>query len=125
MNPDPNAALKRPQRTGPAPGGALAGPTHGAPHPRKAPFGRYLLAHLTVGVLFLVWDMATPSQNPTTVTEVLVHLLTPTVLSALLSWTLTRRARLRFWAVALLALPFFAGVLFVYEMALLMASTQQ
>jgi hypothetical protein len=116
MNPDPNTAFHRPPYPGPA------GPSV---VPRKAPFGRYLLAHLLTGVLFLVWDIVTPSRNPTTVTEVLVHLLIPAVLSALVSWALTRRARLPFWAIALLALPFFAGVLFVYEMALLMASTQQ
>jgi uncharacterized protein (DUF983 family) len=54
---------------------------------------------------------------------VTAHLPVPLVLSAVLAWLLTRRARLPFWAILLLSVPFYLAASVVYMMGQIMAST--
>ena len=116
MNPDPNAR------------------GHGAARPQPlqpiTAIGRYLVAHLvTALVVFVALTLFVPTRDPLPFGPVLldyatVHMPVPLVLSAVLAWLLTRRLRPPFWALLLLSVPFYLGALFIYEMGLLMASTQ-
>lgn len=106
---------------------------HGAPQaaPPKASVIPYFLAHLVTGlVVFVALTIFVPTSEPLSFGPVLldyvtVHLPVPLVLSSVLAWLLTRRLRPPFWALLLLSVPFYLGALFIYEMGLLMASTQQ
>ncbi|PSL55961.1 hypothetical protein B0I31_104252 [Saccharothrix carnea] len=118
MNSDPHARLRGTSQ-------------HPPTVPPKAGFVPYLLAHLAFAlVLFVVVTIFVPTGGPLSFGALLldyatVHMPVPLLLSALLSWLLTRRMRAPFWALLLLAAPFYMGALFIYEMGLLMASTQQ
>ncbi|MER5265212.1 hypothetical protein ABTZ99_24355 [Actinosynnema sp. NPDC002837] len=115
MNPNPNAR-------------GQGAPAAAAP---KASIVPYFLAHLVTGlVVFVVLTVFVQTGEPVSFGPVLldyvtVHLPVPLVLSSVLAWLLTRRVRPPFWAVLLLSVPFYLGALFIYEMGLLMASTQQ
>ena len=115
MNPNPNAR------------------SHGAPRPAppQASVVPYFLAHLvTALVVFVAMTIFVPTPEPLAFGPVLldyvtVHLPVPLVLSSVLAWLLTRRLRPPFWGILLLSVPFYLGALFIYEMGLLMATTQQ
>jgi hypothetical protein len=110
---------------------AAVPPPHPPPPPPKSSFLRYLLAHLLTALLvFVVVTVVVDTRDPLPFGAVLldyvtVHMPVPLLLSALLAWLLTRRLRPPFWVLPLVAVPFYVGALFVYEMGLLMASTQQ
>lgn len=115
MNPNPNAGA------------------HGVPRPvlPKASVVPYFLAQLVMALLvFVVVTVFTSTRNALPFGAALldyatVHMPVPLVLSAVLSWLLTRRMRPPFWAILVLSLLFYPGALFLYEMGLLMASTQR
>jgi hypothetical protein len=115
MNPNPHAR-------------GHAAPQAAAP---KASIVPYFLAHLLTGLaLFVVVTVFDSTGGPLPFGPLLldyvtVHLPVPLVLSSVLGWLLTRRARLPFWGILLLSAPFYLGALFIYEMGLLMAATQQ
>ncbi|WP_033438908.1 hypothetical protein [Saccharothrix sp. NRRL B-16314] len=122
MNSDRNAARRGQAR--PGQGGK------GAPPPARPqiPFLKYLAAHLLTGiVVFVVLTFAVPGQNPLTAADVIdyvaFHMPIPVILSALLSWLISRRMALPYWAILLISLPTYLCTLFVYEMGLLMAAS--
>ncbi|WP_447007668.1 hypothetical protein ACRAKI_14855 [Saccharothrix isguenensis] len=137
MNSDPNAARggqsrpgqsrpgqSRPGRSRPGQGGEDAPP----PDRPQIPFVKYFAAHLLTGiVVFVVLTFAVPGENALTARDVIdylaFHMPIPVIVSTLLSWLITRRMTLPYWAIALIALPTYLCTLFVYEMGLLMAAS--